>query len=112
MAMAHEDAKRVAMARFRAAPTNRQVSGDVLAFMKQHDFADAAAEIEKNARAQATRLLAEEDKAFAIRDPHTELLEQARDWLSLAGDSQAASVKQRALQRADQYAALDYKYAL
>jgi len=112
MAMAHEDAKRVGLARVRAAPTNRQLAYDVLGFMKQHDYADGAAEIEKNARAQATRLLAEEEKSFAIREPHTDLLEQARDWLSLAGDETAASVKQRALQRADQYAALDYKYAL
>jgi len=112
IANAHEDAKRVALARFRAAPTNPRVSGDVLAFMKQHDFADGIAEIEKNARAQAARVLGEEDKAFKIREPHTELLDQARDWLSLASDDQAATVKQRALQRADQYAALDYKYAL
>jgi hypothetical protein len=108
----HEDAKRAGLAHFHANPRDRQWAGDLLGFMSRNNFADGVAEIQRHARAQAVALLAQEDKSFAIREPHTELLTDATDWLWVAGDSDAADVKRRALQRADQFAALDYHYAL
>lgn len=108
----YDDAKRVGLARFRSLPNDRNVASNLLSFMQRNDFADGAAEIEQHARAQAARLLAEEEKTFAIRTPHTELLQDAEAWLSVAGEGDAAEVKRRALQRADQFAALDYHYAL
>ncbi len=107
-----DDAKRVGLARFRAKPTDRRLADDILDFMRRNDFADGVAEVQRVARSQAQRLLAEEDKSFAIREPHTELLEEAKAWLGTAGDESAADVKRRALARGDQFAALDYHYAL
>jgi hypothetical protein len=107
-----DDARRVALANVHAKPTDRSLAGNVLGFLKRNGFADGVAEVQGQARAQAQRLLAQEDKTFAIREPHTELLREAGSWLSLAGDEPAADVKKRALARGDQFAALDYHYAL
>jgi hypothetical protein len=108
----HDDAKRVGLALFRANPTDINGATNLLQFMSINDYADGVSQIHDHARRQADALLAEEAKVFAIRDPHTDLLAEATSWLSLAGDSEAAVVKKRALERADQYAALDYQYAL
>jgi hypothetical protein len=106
------EAKRVGLAQLKAAPADRGLADKLLPFMRSHEFADGVAQIQTQARGQADRLLAEEEKSFAIRAPHQDLLTSAQEWLRLAGDDAAASVKKRALARADQYAALDYPYAL
>jgi hypothetical protein len=108
----HDDAKRVGLALFRANPTDINWATNLLQFMRINDYTDGVAQIHDHARRQADALLAEEAKVFAIRDPHTDLLDEATSWLWLADDSEAAVVKKRALERADQYAALDYQYAL
>ncbi len=110
--MHFNDAKRVGLANLRARPTDRNLASNLLDFMLRNNFADGASEIRTSARSQAQRLLMEEEKSFAIRTPHTELLGEAQDWLRIAGDDVAADVKKRALARGDQFAALDYHYAL
>jgi hypothetical protein len=106
------DAKRVGLARIHARPDDLQQATWLMDFMRRHEFADGVAEIERVARSQSERLLAEENQSFAIRNPRMDLLHLARDWLNLAGDEVAASVRARAGARGDQYAALDYSYAL
>jgi hypothetical protein len=108
----YDDAKRVGLAHLRARPTDRSWADNLLGFMRRNNFADGEAEVQKHARGQAQRLLAEEEKSFAIRDPHAELLGDAKDWLRIAGDDAAADVKRREAARGDQFAALDYPYAL
>jgi hypothetical protein len=108
----HADAKRVALAQVRAAPTDRLLAERTLAFMKGHAFEDGVAEIQSHSSRQAAALLAQEEQSFAIRSPKVDLLEAARDWLRIAGDEEAGVVRQRAAARGDQYAALDYPYAL
>ena len=70
--------------------------------------------------AQARRLLAEEEKAFSVRTPHKELLDEAEAWLQeelLTGvpestEPTAAELTARWVARGDQFAALDYYSAL
>jgi len=106
------EAKRVGLAQLKAAPADRSLAEKQLYFMRNHEFQDGVSQILAQARSQAQRLLAEEEKTFAIRTPHRDLLDAARDWLRVAGDEEAASVKKRAAARGDQLAALDYPYAL
>lgn len=108
----YADGKRVGLVMMRAKPTDRSLADNLRGFMDRNNFADGLAEIQTNARAQAARLLAEEEKTFAIRTPHEDLLEDARDWLRIAGDNAAPDVKRRVIARGDQFAALDYHYAL
>jgi hypothetical protein len=108
----HDDARRVGMKQLTADPKNRQLASNLLGFMQRHEFADSVRVLQDHARDQAERLLAEEAKTHAVRSPRRELLDEARDWLRVAGDEPAASVAARAVKRGDEYAALDYAYAL
>lgn len=110
--MHYADGKRVGLAMLRAKPTDRSLADNLRGFMDRNNFADGLAEIQTHARAQAARLLAEEEKTFAIRTPHEVLLADAKDWLRIAGDDAAPDVKRRVIARGDQFAALDYHYAL
>lgn len=107
-----DDARRVALKQLAAEPTNRDLAAQKLSFMQRHEFADGVRAVQDQARRQADRLLAEETKTHALRTPHRDLLDEARDWLRLAGDDVAAPVMARAVQRGDEYAALDYAFAL
>ncbi len=51
----------------RAKPADFELASSMLNFMRNFDHAAETQEILKQARAQATRLLAEEDKAFGLR---------------------------------------------
>lgn len=106
------DGKRVGLAMLRAKPTDRSLADNLRGFMTRNNFADGLAEVATHARGQAARLLAEEEKTFAIRTPHEDLLADARDWMRIAGDDAALEVKRRFNARGDQFAALDYHYAL
>jgi len=106
------DARRVGLAQLKAAPTDRSWAEQLMTFMRNTNDTAGIDEVRRHATVQAQRLLAQEDKSFAIRAPQEELLEEARGWLRMAGDDDAATVRQRALVRADQFAALDYHYAL
>lgn len=106
------EARRVGLAELAAAPTDRGWATEVMRFMRNTGDDAGIAEVAKHARGQAQRLLAEEDKSFAIRTPHRELLDNAQAWLQLAGDDDASDVRKRALRRGDEFATLDYHYAL
>ncbi len=110
--MHYADAKRVGLAQLKARPTDRSWADSLRSFMDRNNFADGRAEIQTHARGQAARLLAEEEKTFAIRTPHEDLLSDARSWMRIAGDEAAPDVKRRIIARGDQFAALDYHYAL
>jgi hypothetical protein len=105
------DAGRAGLAQLQLTPADRSWADQMMTFMRGTENAAGIATIRQHASTQAQRLLAQEEKTFAIRTPHEELLEEARGWLHTAGDDDAA-VRQRALARADQFAALDYHYAL
>lgn len=106
------DARRVGLAQLKAAPADRSWADQLMNFMRITNDSAGIDEVQRHANVQAQRLLAQEDKSFTIRAPHEELLEEARGWLRMAGDEDAVAVRQRALVRADQFAALDYHYAL
>lgn len=106
------DARRVGLAQLKAAPADTSWAEQLMTFMRNTNDTAGIDEVRRHATVQAQRLLAQEEKSFAIRAPHEELLEEARGWLRMAGDDDAAAVRQRALVRADQFAALDYHYAL
>ncbi|MEQ1580931.1 MAG: hypothetical protein ABL964_10090 [Steroidobacteraceae bacterium] len=110
--MHYPEGKRVGLAHLKARPTDRSWAENLRGFMSRNNFADGVAEIAAHARGQAARLLAEEDKTFTIREPHSDLLGEAKDWLRIAGDDAAPDVKRRTIARGDQFAALDYHYAL
>lgn len=107
-----DDARRVALKQLAAEPTNRDLAAQKLSFMQRHEFADGVRAVQDQARRQADRLLGAEAKTHAVRTPQRDLLDEARDWLRLAGDDVAAPVMARAVQRGDEYAALDYAFAL
>jgi len=106
-----DDAQRVGLKRLAAAPGDFGLAYGLMEFMQQNGLEEGAGQIRDHSRQQAQKLLAEEEGAFSVRTPRLDLLEQARDWLKLAGDS-VAPVKERALKRADAYLALDYAFAL
>ena len=106
------DAKRVGLASLKARPTDHSLADNLRGFMDRNNFADGLAEIQAHARGQATRLLAEEEKTFAIRTPHEDLLSDAQSWMRVAGNEAAPEIKRRLVARGDQFAALDYHYAL
>lgn len=108
----YDDAKRVGLKQLAAQPADRDLADNLLGFMRNHEFADGVRAVQDHARGQAERLLAEEAKTHAVRTPQRELLDEARDWLRLAGDDTAAPVTARALERGEQYAKLDYAFAL
>ena len=114
------NARRVALARIEAAPTDRQLASQVLQFMNYHQLADGVDEILRHIDAQARRVLAEEERVFTINVPQKELLTEVEDWLAAAiltgvpeldGKTRAALMA-RYLARGDQFAALDYHTAL
>lgn len=107
-----DEARRVGLKQVAAEPANRELAAEKLAFMQRHEFADGVGAVQAHARQQAERLLAEEAKTHGVRKPRRDLLEEARDWLRLGGDAAAATVVARAVKRGDEYAALDYAYAL
>jgi len=106
-----DDAKRVGLKQLAAAPGDFGLASSLMSFMQQHDLQDGADKVRENGRQQAQQLLAEEQRTFSVRMPHRDLLQEARDWLKLAGDL-PAPVNERALQRGDSFLALDYAYAL
>jgi hypothetical protein len=114
------NAKRVALAMVEQQPANRQIARSVLQFMNRENLSDGVAKIVAHMDAQAQRLLAEEQKAFSIQNPHTELLEEAEAWLQeqvLTGVPEstaptAGELTARWITRGDQFAALDYHTAL
>lgn len=108
----YADGKRVGLALLKARPTDRSWADNLRGFMDRNNFADGLAEVQTHARGQAVRLLAEEEKTFAIRTPHEDLLSDARSWMRIAGDEAAPDVRRRIIARGDQFAALDYPYAL
>lgn len=108
----HDDARRVGLKQLAADPKNRDLASNLKGFMQRNGFADGVRAIQEHARGQADRLLAEEAKTHAVRTPRRDLLGEARDWLRIAGDEPAASVAARAVKRGDEYAALDYAFAL
>jgi hypothetical protein len=106
-----DDARRVGLKQLAAAPGKLRLSSDLLAFMQENGFAEGADVVRENARRQAQELMSEEERTFAVRNPHQDLLEKARNWLQLA-DETLAPVEARALQRGEDYLALDYAFAL
>lgn len=107
-----DDARRVGLKQLAAEPANRKLAAEKLDFMQRHEFADGVSAVQVQSRQQAERLLAEEAKTHAVRKPRRDLLDEARDWLRLGGDEGAATVVARAVKRGDEYAALDYAFAL
>lgn len=114
------NAKRVALAMVERQPTDRRVVRLALEFMNREQLSDGVAKIVGHMDAQAQRLLAEEQKAFSIENPHTELLDEAEAWLQaqvLTGVPEstaptAGDLAARRVARGDQFAALDYHTAL
>lgn len=106
-----EDAQRVGLKQLASTPDDIKLASRLMSFMQNQGFNDGADKVRENARQQAQRLLAEEAKVFSERSPRIDLLQQASDWLQLAGDP-VGPVNERALQRGDGYLALNYAYAL
>jgi len=106
-----DDAQRVGLKQLAAAPADFELASRLMSFMQQHEFQGGADKVRESARLQAQQLLAEEQRAFAVRGPRLDLLKKTQDWLQLGGDP-IGPVVERALQRGDSYLALDYAYAL
>jgi hypothetical protein len=114
------NAKRVALAMMEQQPTDRRIARRALDFMNRENQSDGVTKVLAHMDAQARRLMAEEQKAFSVQSPHTELLEEAEAWLQeqvLTGVPEstattAGELTARWISRGDQFAALDYHTAL